>query len=133
MRELPIKKRLVFQLGGYDPKPPEAVYSRFVRELRRFETTWKVTARAAEAEVTPDAAHWTVVASGPNWRTETAYRAVRWDDVITDSARRSDWCRVPAGLLAFADFFVSGAFWGYLRANWRYAGFFLYPTYCSVP
>ena len=70
MRELPIKKRLVFQLGGYDPKPPEAVYSRFVRELRRFETTWKVTARAAEAEVTPDAAHWTVVASGPNWRTE---------------------------------------------------------------
>ena len=127
MRELPIKKRLVFQLGGYDPKPPEAVYSRFVRELRRFETTWKVTARAAEAEVTPDAAHWTVVASGPNWRTETAYRAVRWDDVITDSARRSDWRRVPAGLLAFADFFVSGAFWGYLRANWRYAGFFLYP------
>ena len=127
MRELPIKKRLVFQLGGYDPKPPEAVYSRFVRELRRFETTWKVTARAAEAEVTPDAALWTVVASGPNWRTETAYRAVRWDDVITDSARRSDWRRVPAGLLAFADFFVSGAFWGFLRANWRYAGFFLYP------
>ena len=73
MRELPIKKRLVFRLGGYDPKPPEAVYSGFVRELRRFATTWKVTARAAEAEVTPDAAHWTIVASvqtgGPRPRT----------------------------------------------------------------
>ena len=47
MRELPIKKRLVFQLGGYDPKPPEAVYSRFVRELRRFETTWMRTTATA--------------------------------------------------------------------------------------
>jgi hypothetical protein len=127
MREFSIKRRFVFQLSGYDPKPPEAVYRRFVRELRRFETTWKVTARATEAEVTPDEARWTVVASGPNWGTETAYRVVRWEDVITDDSRRSDWRRLPAGLLAFADFFVSGAFWGYLRTNWRYAGFFLYP------
>ena len=31
------------------------------------------------------------------------------------------------GLLAFADFLWNGAFLGYLRSNWRYAGFFLYP------
>ena len=33
----------------------------------------------------------------------------------------------PVGLVAFADFLWNGAFLGYLRSNWRYAGFFLYP------
>ena len=36
------------------------------------------------------------------------------------------WLRIPHGLLAFVDFAVS-ALPRYLRANWRYAGFFLYP------
>jgi hypothetical protein len=29
--------------------------------------------------------------------------------------------------LSFFDFILAGAFWGYLRASWRYAMFFLYP------
>jgi hypothetical protein len=37
------------------------------------------------------------------------------------------WRRIPRGLLAFADFLLSGAFFGYVRSNWRYAAFFLYP------
>ena len=122
-----ITKRLVFQVGGYDPMSPEAAYRRFNRELRRFETTWGVMARTTEAEVTPDEGRWRVVTRGPDWAVETVYHLVRWDDVIESDWKRSDWRRIPSGLLAFADFLRNGALLGYLRSNWRYAGFFLYP------
>ena len=117
----------MFQVGGYDPTSPEAAYRRFNRELRRFETTWCVTARTTEPDVTPDEVRWTVATAGNDWAVETAYHLVRWDDVITSDWQRSDWRRIPSGLLAFADFLWNGAFLGYLRTNWRYAGFFLYP------
>jgi hypothetical protein len=58
---------------------------------------------------------------------ETEVRLVRWDDVIAAAEHQSLWRRIPEGLLAFGDFLVSGAFVGYLRSNWRYAAFFLYP------
>jgi hypothetical protein len=102
------------------------VRHRFARELRRFEATWCVKASVAEAEAAAQDDAWKVIASGPNWRMETQYRLVRWDDIIAAGGRRPMWQRIPLGLLAFVDFFT-GAFWRYLRANWRYAAFFLYP------
>ena len=65
--------------------------------------------------------------TGPNWQVETDYHFVRWDDVIQTFSRRTIFWRVPLGIIAFLDFVVSGALWGYLRTNWHYAGFFLYP------
>src|SRR4051794_22502732 len=95
-----ITKRLVFHVGGYDPMSPEAAYRRFNRELRRFETTWGAKARTTEAEVTPDEVRWRVVTRGPDWDVETVYHLVRWDDVIQSDWKRSDWRRIPSGLLA---------------------------------
>ena len=122
-------KRLVFFLGGYDPVTPEASHRRFVRELRRFASTWSARAAASEQELRTDKAEWRVVASGPNWRLTTEFRLVRWDDVIAAAGRRPIWLRLPLGLVAFCDFVTAGAFWAYLRTNWRYAGFFLYPWF----
>jgi hypothetical protein len=68
-----------------------------------------------------------VAASGPNWRVETDYRLVRWDDVMDEAGRQPMWRRLPLGLLAFLDFVAAGALWRYMRTNWRYGGFFLYP------
>src|SRR3954452_2713827 len=79
----------------------EAAYRRFNRELRRFETTWGATARTTEAEVTPDEVRWRVATRGPDWAVETVYHLVRWDDVIESDWKRSDWQRIPSGLLAF--------------------------------
>lgn len=118
-----IRKRRVFHVPGYDPAPASAVKRRFARELRRFEETWSV--KAAVAEGTGDEA-WQVASSGPNWQVETHYRLVRWDDLIDEAGRRPTWLRIPQGLFAFLDFAVS-ALPQYLRANWRYAVFFLYP------
>src|SRR5687767_11041787 len=122
-----ITKRLVFHVGGYDFMPPDVMHRRFTRELRRFEATWSVAARAGEPVVGADQASWPVVTKGPNWRVETEYRLVRWDDLIAEAGHQPMWRRIPLGLVAFADFAASGALFGYLRSNWRYAAFFLYP------
>lgn len=123
-----VARRIVYHIGGYDfTMPAEAAHRRFTRELRRFERTWSVGAAASPPALDADAAAWDVHATGRNWRVETRYRFLRWDDVIAAAGRRAMWRRVPQGLLAGADFVAGGALWGYLRTNWRYALFFLYP------
>lgn len=122
-----IAKRLVFHIGGYDILSPETAYERFKRELRRFEATWSAHAVVSKSRIDLDEAAWKVVTSGPNWRVETDVRFVRWDDVIDTARRQPMWRRLILGLLSFVDFVAAGALCGYLRTNWRYAGFFLYP------
>jgi len=122
-----ITKRLVFHLGGYDPVAPDAAFRRFERELGRFGRTWSVNASVSEFRCDLDLAAWCIVTNGSNWSVETDYRLVRWDDIIAAGVRRPMWQRIPLALLAFVDFVFTGALWSYLRANWRYAGFFLYP------
>jgi hypothetical protein len=123
-----VAKRLVFHLGGYDPITPYVVAQRrFVRELARFERTWSTKASMGALEENADQAKWSVITKGPNWQVESDYRLVRWDDVIEDFSGQTIWRRVPLGVIAFLDFIWSGALWGYLRTNWHYAVFFLYP------
>src|ERR1700686_3206137 len=123
-----IAKRLVFHLGGYDPITPHVVaQQRFVRELARFERTWSVKASMGALHEGADQAKWSVITSGPNWSVESDYRLIRWDDVIEDFSDQTIWRRVALGVIALLDFVWAGALWGYLRTNWHYAIFFLYP------
>jgi hypothetical protein len=123
-----ISKRLVFHIGGYDPyMPPEVSHRRFARELQRFERTWSAKATLSSPAIAADKVTWDITTTGPNWRVETRYCLVRWDDIIGSFARRPSWVRIVLGQLAGVDFATSGALWGYLRTNWRYALFFIYP------
>ncbi|MDR6873669.1 hypothetical protein J2Y55_004696 [Bosea sp. BE125] len=127
MTEARIFRRRIYHIGGYDHARPEVVHGRFVRELRRFERVWAASATASEPAIGEDLATWQVQTSGANWRVETEFCLVRWDDVIATMGAAPLWRRLPGGLLSFFDFILAGAFWGYLRASWRYAMFFLYP------
>ncbi len=123
-----VSKRLVFHVGGYDPITPHAgAQRRFVRELARFQLTWSVKASIDGLHDGADQTKWRVTTTGPNWKVEADYRLVRWDDVIQAFSRRAIYWRIPLGIIAFLDFAVSGALRGYLRTNWYYAVFFLYP------
>ena len=123
-----VAKRLVFHIGGYDPTmPPAGAQRRFVREMGRFQRTWLVKAFIDGLRDSTDQIKWKVTTTGPNWQVETDYHLVRWDDVIESFKQRPIWSRIPQGIFAFLDFVAAGAFWGYLRTNWHYAGFFLYP------
>jgi hypothetical protein len=123
-----VAKRLVFHLGGYDPITSHAAAQRrFVRELGRFEVTWSVKTSMDAPQESGDQTKCRILTRGPDWQVETDYRVVRWDDVIANFGRQSVWRRIALGLIAFVDFIVAGAFWGYLRTSLYYAVFFLYP------
>jgi hypothetical protein len=123
-----VTKRLVFQLNGYDPVTSHAgARNRFVRELKRFEPAWSVKASTGPMHEDTDGTEWSVITDGPNWHVETDFHLVRWDDLIVKFSSRTIWYRVTVGVIAFLDFAVAGALWGYLRSSWRYAVFFLYP------
>lgn len=123
-----VTRRLVFHIGGYDPiTPPATVQRRFARELARFQITWSVKASIDALDENGDEAKWHILTRGPNWNVETDYRLVLWDDVIENYSRLAFWHRIPLGLISFMDFVWAGALWGYLRTNWHYAVFFLYP------
>jgi hypothetical protein len=128
MARTTVAKRLVFHIGGYDPiMPPATAQRRFVRELARFQATWSVKAYVDSLRDSADQLKWNVTTSGPNWQVKTDYRLVRWDDVIESFSRRTIWSRIPLGVVSFLDFVAAGALRDYLRTNWHYAGFFLYP------
>jgi hypothetical protein len=122
-----VEKRRVIHVGGYDPMPPEVLHRRFCREIKRFEKTWNVTAEVGPLTTTDDEAIWHVTVTGSGWQVASEHRALRWDDVINADRDRSNWTRLPLGILSFVDFVWHGALWHYLRTAWRYAGFFLYP------
>jgi hypothetical protein len=127
MAQAAITKRLVVHVGGYDPMPPATVHSRFIREARRFESTWSVRTSVSSCEIEKEVATWRVATSGPDWSTDATVRLLRWDDVIERIGQRRPVPRLGLGLLAFLEIVGSGAFFRYLRANWRYGLFFLYP------
>lgn len=128
MMRPPVSKRLVFHIGGYDPyMPPEVAYARFARELKRFEKTWSAKASVSPLTIAADQATWDITTTGANWRVATSYWLVRWDDIIESLARQPWWLRIIRGQLAWIDFAIAGALWSYLRINWRYALFFIFP------
>lgn len=123
-----VAKRLVFHLGGYDPITPHATqHRRFARELGRFEVTWSVKASIDQLHESRDEISWRVITSSRDWRVETDYHLICWDDVIEGFSRQPVWRRLLLGVVAFFDFVLAGGLWGYLRSSWYYAVFFLYP------
>jgi hypothetical protein len=123
-----VAKRLVFHIGGYDPTAPHGgAHRRFLREIRRFERTWSVKASIDALHDGAEETKWSVITDGPNWHVDTEFHHIRWDDVIENFGRRTFWYRIPLGVIAFLDFVAAGALRGYIRTNWHYAVFFLYP------
>ena len=128
--ETTIAKRLVFHVGGYDPITPHAgAQRRFMREIERFQLTWSVKTAIDGLQQDDDQASWVITTAGPNWQVKTDYHLVRWDDVVESFSRRPIYSRIPLGVIAFLDFIRAGALRGYIRTNWQYAGFFLYPFF----
>lgn len=124
-----VKKRCFLCVGGYEPVGPDWWHERFVRELARFEKTWNADAEASKP-VASDAdglANWKIETRGPNWRVQTDFVLLRWDDFVSVDFARSNLERVPRGILALGDFIASGAAYRYLRSSVRYFLFFLYP------
>jgi hypothetical protein len=124
-----VRKRGFLCIGGYEPIDAGWWYRRFERELKRFEATWNAQSTMSPPVISEDSAlaGWKIDTKGENWRTETEYRLLRWDDFVTADFARSDLERVPKGIAALLDFVFSGAAIRYFIVSVRYGFFFLYP------
>jgi pimeloyl-ACP methyl ester carboxylesterase len=123
-----IGRRHVFHIGGYDPIDPERQFERFRLSLSSFERTWNVSSQtSAIAETSKVSACWDVEAWGPNWKTRMTFEMLRWDDLILRDSQRGMWSRLGQSWYSLFDFVVTGAWFRYVYANWRYAVFFIFP------
>ena len=123
-----VTRRLVFLITGYEPLPPEKQHARFVREIGRFETTWGVKAKVSDAEgLDGPLPRWTVETTAPDWRVDTDLRLFDWHEVVAADFSRAEPRRILDGVMALADFVLTGTLFRYIRYNFRYGLFFLYP------
>jgi pimeloyl-ACP methyl ester carboxylesterase len=123
-----VRRRCVYHLTGYDPIGA-AWYRLFKRELATFARTWNVG--SAVSDLTPGSENsnprWTVTTEASNWRVQTVYEPLLWDDIVLADFARPMSERLGRSCGAFFDFMWSGAVLRYFRANWQYGIFFLFP------
>jgi hypothetical protein len=122
-----ITRRHVLHVSGYDPVEPRRLHRRFKRELAIFARTWKLAATASDACATNTGTTWSVVTAGPDWRVETTYETLDWDDIVRGDLEIPMYRRLIAAVPAIADILVTGTAFRYLVASNRYALFFLVP------
>src|SRR5262249_35259328 len=86
-----------------------------------------VSDRAPQAEASN--AQWKVTTKAANWHVETAYELLLWDDIVLRDFAGPIAKRLAKSSRAFLDIVSSGAAARYLKANWQYALFFLFPFF----
>ena len=125
-----VRRRHVYHVAGYDPIEAGAQYRRFTRQLKIFQRTWNVDAALSDLEQSsePSRAWWTVSAKGANWQVEAVHEVLLWDDVVRGDFTRPLPARLFHGARAYLDFVMTGTMFRYIKANPRYAGFFLFPV-----
>jgi pimeloyl-ACP methyl ester carboxylesterase len=128
-----IGRRHVFHIGGYDPITPEKQLERLRRSLSSLKRTWNVSSQtSALANSFKVSASWDLEAWAPNWKTQITFEMLRWDDLVLGDSRRGMLSRLCQSGLSLFDFAVTGTLFRYVRANWKYAVFFLFPYFYVV-
>ncbi len=124
-----ISKRHVFFVAGFDPIDTGSHHDRFLREYRKFGRTW-IVGGTVSGILPADAGageRWRIVTDGSGWSTETIFEPCDWQDIIQAEIARAALWHVPAGIVTFFNFLVTGTAYRYFRAAWRYGIFFLVP------
>jgi hypothetical protein len=124
-----VRTRHVIHIAGFDPATPEQLARHMTSGLRRFAPVWGAEASASEPDLSADGRvmRWNVEAHGPNWRTETQYTVLRWDEIMAPYVERSWLARVLGGYRSLFGFVRDGMVRRYFRANIRYGLFVIYP------
>ena len=129
-----IARRHVYHLAGYDPIDAAALYRRFTRQLDIFRRTWNVNASLSPLDRPADkpSASWTVKADAADWQVEAVHEIWLWDDIVHRDAARPLPVRLYKAAVTYLDFIATGTMFRYVKANQRYAIFFLFPLLALV-
>lgn len=127
---LPVRRRLVLHVPGYEPLPAETQRRRLARTLHRTAASWDLTAMAGTAQASADKAVLTFPArlAGPGWATEAEIRVLAWDDLIARDLAVPLPARILRGAAALAGLLRDGTLGRYRAAHWRYLLFVALPV-----
>ncbi|MBR0674026.1 hypothetical protein [Neoroseomonas soli] len=127
---LPIRRRLVLHVPGYEPLTAEAQRRRLARTLDRCAATWGLRAETGAGQASADGAVLAFPArlAGPDWATEAEIRILAWDDLIARDLAVPLPARILRGGLALARLLADGTLRRYRAAHWRYLLFVALPV-----
>jgi hypothetical protein len=127
----PVQKRAVFFIGGYEPKTPKAFFSRFSKQISRFDALWGYRSCLSPVEVTKGSATAAVTisthATKEQWSTRTDFNFLCLDTLVLSDFARPLPVRLFHYVLAFGDFLISGTAFHFFAKAWRFGLYFVYP------
>ena len=132
-----VKRRAVFFVGGFDPKSPEAFYTRMDRENGRFEKLWgaHVTRRELES-MDNDIMRCQFDTHGEDhghkWSTQTDFNFMTLDDIVLKDFARPLHVRLWRYLKTFVDYMITGTAFKFVRYGWRFSVYFFYPAVMAL-
>lgn len=121
---VPVRRRLVLHVPGYEPLSPGAQARRLTRAIVRSAVTWGLEGGAGPAA----AGAFRARLAGPDWATEAEIRILAWDDLIARDLAVPLPLRIWRGLGALAVLLADGTLARYGAAHWRYLLFALFPV-----
>ncbi len=125
----PIKRRLVLYCPGYDAIADRRYYRLMVTQFALLAARFGIEREIGpvEADECVPAVYWRVAAGTAEWRTETRYEVLRWDDLIRRDLSRNWRKRGPLFLAmmiaSWRDRFMTRLF----RMDWHFASLLIYP------
>jgi hypothetical protein len=108
-----IARRHVFLIIGYAPIKVETQHLWFKRSFEKFGKLWGADGRVSELIWNADKtnARWTVETQGPNWRVETTYEPLNWDDIIHADVSQPIWSQITGTISVFFEYLFTGTLW----------------------
>lgn len=119
---VPVRRRLVLHVPGYEPLDGAAQAGRLARTIARSAACFGLEGSTGAALATADGV---VVAfparlAGLDWATEAEIRILGWHDLIARDLAVPLPGRILGGLVALAALLRDGTLGRYRRAQWRY-------------
>lgn len=101
----------------------------FRTEYRNFCKLYQLDGQIGKRSNPPDrfSMSWPVVTQGEQWRVETTYEFLRWEDIIHRDFEQPSWRPTLIALRTFGLMLIDGCFVQIFRAHWRFGLFLAYP------
>lgn len=127
---IPVRKRSVFLIGGYEPKSSDAFFKRTRRELARYADNWNTTAEMEAASLSEDqlVATARIQSHSPSGHVDTRFNFFVWNDIVLSDFAQPTVVRVAKYVRTVLDYLLTGTFTSIVKHALRFSAYFLYPA-----
>jgi len=124
-----VQHRHIIYVQGYDPRGLAQYYRMFRTELRKFGLLYELSTTVGRPKAASggESASWTVETEADDWKTQTTYDFLRWEDLIQPDLAWPMWRTVFQAVAIYCRLIFSGTLTRFWRAHWRFATFMSYP------